>query len=211
MSNQIVKKKRKKMIDFPNSMVLQNIYFLNTEKSKFILIGFDLFKDFKPIIVFRHKNAYVEFTLSDWITLTINENNLNEWKVNNENFECVSIRTKNVCIMKVMKKDNAFVKIENIERNRPTNTIDLDYDEYKKCIEMNTYVQNVMKTFQTNWFEVEDYYNMYVHKCNAQKKFCLDDIEYFCTDNANIDTYRLFKEISIFCTDKLANDVSFMF
>lgn len=208
MTEEYVRRRKKKVDENASTLILSNIYFLTNHNSKFLLIGYSALKDLKPMIVFRHENSCVEFTLSDWVILTSNARTLNDWVIKTDAVENETYITKNVTIKKVVKSTNMFIQISN-NQSKTGNSIFLNFTEYNKCLEMNMFIQNIMRTLQSNWFEIDDYYNFYVHRCNTTKKYVLSEQDFFSVDNANFDVYRLFKEISIFCIDKLQSDVLF--
>lgn len=208
MAEESVRRRKKREHDIPATILLSNIYYLNPNNTKYILIGFSAVKDFKPLIVFCHDNLYVEFILSDWITLTINQQLIESWFAKAEAKTSANIGTKNINIKKTMKSNNPCLQINNCQQPRANNNILLSPSEYSKCIEIDLFIQNVIKSFQSNWFAIEDYYNVYVHKCKAKNVLFLEDNDYFFADNANFDCYRLFKEITYLCKDKLRTDVT---
>lgn len=183
------------------TLLLTNIFFLDPAKPKYILVGYSISNDFRVVIVFCLNKEYIELTLSDWITLTINNEQIIDWYTKNDyNSERRSISTKNILINMAVQLDETYgeLKINNHKELRRNSTIYLDFNEYQKCIEIDTFVQNIVKTYQSNRCAIEDYYNIYVHKCNAKNQKILDDIDYFYANNPNFDCYRLFKEISYF-------------
>lgn len=203
---EVITRKRKEK-NQPPILLLANIYFLNRAHTKFILIGYNALRDFKPVIVFQQDALFVEFTMSDWQILTSNKNHIKSWfsYIDSIN-ETASIVSKNVSIKNVIKLNSMYIQIQNSQRKKP---ILLNADEYHKCTEIDVFVQNVVKTFQFNWFGVQDYYNTFVLKCNAKKTIILNEEDYFEVENCNFDTYRLFKEITYFCNDNLYMDVTF--
>lgn len=201
--------RKKKENNKPPVLLLANIYFLNRSHTKFILIGYNASIDFKPVIVFQQDGSFVEFTLSDWQILTSNKILIENWFTHLDINETTSIVSKNVGIKKAIKLNTMYVQIQNSQRKKPINTILLNTDEYNKCTEIDLFVQNVIKTFQFNWFDIQDYYNTYVLKCNTKKSVILNEEDYFPSENCNFDTYRLFKEISYFCNVNLYSDVTF--
>lgn len=211
MAEEIVKRRKKRFeVELPSTLLLTNIYFLNPIQNKYILIGYSAAKDFKPVIVFCHESSYVEFILSDWSILTKSCILINDWFTKTDINDGLFITTKNIGIKKILKANNTYIQIQNIHHTRQNNNIILNVNEYRKCIEIDLFIQNIWKCFQNNWCGVEDYYNMYVHKCNTKNKLVLDDFEYFFFDSSvGFDCYRLFKEISLFCVDKLQSDVMF--
>lgn len=179
-------------------------------QNKYILIGYSAAKDLKPVIVFCHETSFVEMILSDWIILTKSCNFINDLFTKTDINDGLTIITKNIGIKRILKANNAFIQIQNIHHTRQNDHINLNVSEYRKCIEIDLFVQNIWKCFQANWCSVEDYYNMYVHKCNTLNKLVLDDFDIFFFDhNVGFDCYRLFKEISYFCTERLQSDVMF--
>lgn len=209
MAEEYVRRRRRKFDENLSTLLLSNVYFFGNHNSKFILIGYSAVKDMKPLIVFCYENSYVEFTMSDWIIFTSNSKTLNDWVLKTDPVEHETHITKNVTIKKVVKANNMYIQIQNNNQTRPGNLMLLNYSEYNKCLEMNQFIQNIMRTFQGNWLEIEDYYNYYIHRCNCKKKNVLEEQDFFTIENPNFDVYRLFKEISIFCLDKLQSDVSF--
>lgn len=205
---EVITRKRKEKNQQP-ILLLANVYFLNRMHTKFILIGYNALRDFKPVIVFQQDASFVEFTLSDWQILTSNKNHIENWFLHIDINDTASIVSKNVGIKKAMKLNSMYIQIQNSQIKKPINTILLNVDEYHKCIEIDLFVQNVIKTFQFNWFDVQDYYNTFVLKCNAKKAIILNEEEYFVAENCNFDTYRLFKEITYFCNENLNSDVTF--
>lgn len=159
------------------------------------------------MILFCQENTIVEFTLSDWMTLTSNTTPICDWTIKSDAAEHEIHYTQNVTIKRVVLANNILLQIRN--NHNPKKMLFLNFSEYNKCIEMSLFVQNMMRSMQANWIDIEDYYNFYIQKCNARRKIVLEEQDFFTVDNANFDIYRLFKEISIFCSDKLQSDVMF--
>lgn len=209
MTEESARRRKKKFeLDLPPTLLLSNVYFLNARNSKYILIGYSALKDFKPVIVFCTDGCFVEFILSDWITLIINQQKINQWFASANENEFICIPTKNIVIKNISVSNCLLLEIQNLKQTRSSNSICLNENEYKKCIELDSFIQTLMKNFQSNWWSVEDFYNVYVGLCATNKKFMLDDANYFYSNNTNIDSYRLFKEISYLCSEKLLNDVT---
>lgn len=209
MTEENVRRRRKKLeFEWAPTLLLSNVYFLNATNSKFVLIGYSAAKDFKPVILLCLDGCYVEFILSDWITLMINQQKILDWFANPVENELIFIPTKNMTIKNVVKTNFPMIEIQNLKQTRSSNNIFLNQHEYTKCVEIDSFIQTLMKNYQTNWWSVEDYYNMYVSRCSQNKTFSLSDNEYFYSENNHFDSYRLFKEITLFCTEKLISDVT---
>lgn len=209
MAEETVRRRRKKFeMDQPPTLLLSNVYFLNPLNTRYILIGYSAAKDFKPVILLCQDESYVEFILSDWITLTINHQKITEWFATSAENELIFLPTKNITIKNVLKSTFPHLEIKNLKQTRLSNDICLNEFEYKKCIEIDSFIQTLMRNYQTNWWSVEDYYNVYTSRCSQNKTFALADNDYFHSENNHFDSYRLFKEITFFCSEKLRSDVT---
>lgn len=209
MAEESVRRRKKRgVFEVQSTLLMSNVYFLNPNKTKFILIGYSVLKDFKPVIVFCHDGCYVDFILSDCIALMEKHETINDWFLNKCNNQEVLETTKNIYIKKTLKSNKPFLEIRNIQHRRLNNYILLNSREYTTCHQMEIFIQNILKNYQTNWCVVEEYYNVYVQKCCIKNELVLDDCDYFYPEYTSFDFYKLFKEISIFCKDKLESDVT---
>lgn len=201
-------KSEKTQYGFQPVLVLPNIYFLDQYNTKFILIGYSATNNFNPIIIFAHNLSFVELTLSDWMALTMNDKVADNWFKTIDSVEGKLIKTKNIKVVKKIEKNNPTLQIQKLAPSRSNNYINLNMFEYRKLVEIDSFVQTIMKNLNSNWIQVQDYYNLYVFYCNLKNKTVLDDSDFFTYDDSNFDCLRLFNEISINCRQKLLYDIT---
>lgn len=196
------------------TLLLQYLYFLNSNANKYIAIGLSPENDFRPTIVLASSMSHVVFSVPDWIALFCNYmyEPINQWFDGDESTENQCLIQKNYKISNFKSEDTRLILIENIPQNRLNNSMFLTQEEYRQCIGMDSYVQPLIKQMQTNSNIIRDYFDLYVGYCFCKKKSQLDDDEFFMPfDNTlNLDTYRVFKEIPLICENKIKADLTLM-
>lgn len=200
---------------FPNPTVLQLIYFLNPQK--YISIGYDLKQNFRPVLTFNalstsFPTTFTTFYVSDFVWFGWVNSNIENWFLSGATVaENVLHRSQHIKITPLEVNQTRYILLENLQVKRPNRSVLLSEDEYHRCLELSEYLQMILQTMEQNYGFVKDYFETYVVKCISQKKSSLTDNEFFHTSNpSTFDCYRLFREIPLFCKEKLEIDIEKM-
>lgn len=189
------------------TFLLTNIYFLNNQCTNFVLVGCAPSEKFKPTIIIFLDDSFVELALSDWVALNISNELTHKWFKSDDIKEGLLIKTNNISIEKKIVCRNKVLQIQNLPQISSNNYIELKAEDFQKINEMNTFIQFLMKKLQSHWLVIQDYYNLYIYYCYIKNKNVLDDEDFFVYDEPkDFDSYRLFREISFLCKDKILLD-----
>lgn len=192
-------------------LLLRSVFFLNLECTKNISIGYAIADNCRPMFMLSHDLSYVLLALTDWMVIFLSNLLIQNWYAQvvdvNTNDSCVV--SKNIKLKRVMINGVPLIEIENVPKKSFNNSVLINLREYERCCELDSYLQYLFRQAQQNWIYVDDYYNMYVYYCLLKNKPYLDEEDYFTIIDLpqSIDSYKIYKEISLVCKEKLSVDV----
>lgn len=200
---------RKKFHPRPE-LLLENVLFLNLSFNKIVTVGYSVNENCRPTILLMHNSHFVTLLLTDWLAIFTFNSQIKNWFANdspNSSINETWIACKNIKLTKIHSNHERLIQIESTTQLNCV--IALNSEEYNKCIELDSYIQYLLKQMQHNYIFVDEYYNMYVYYCILNKKSRLSEEEYFLLSNFsnNIDSYRIFSEIPTYCSRKLSSDL----
>lgn len=193
----------------PN-LVLQLVYYLNDMGTKHVAIGFDPLNEFRLTVILSSNYSFVVMSTVDWFTFMLNIPEVHNYFNDIVQLHCSEFKTTKNIIMQKHNGDDKVLQIEDYPRTRSNNMIFLKNEEFTRCLELDAYLQPLIKQLQLYPQLILDYYNLYIYHCQTSNKQTLNDTEYFLPlGNGNLlDSFRLFKEIPIYCREKLDRDLS---
>lgn len=192
-------------------LLLQSLYFINDNVPKHIAVGYSPENDFRPGFILGNNISHVVLGVVDWLALFLVKQQIEEWFAGvTDDTEPFLLATKNIRVSKYNASPNIIV-VENTPRTWSNNQVLLNLREYQKCLELDNLFQPIIKQMQSNAAQIDDYYSLYIFYCMQKRKQTLSDEDYFLpfTTNSSIDTFKLFKEIPLLCSEKLRNDIQF--
>lgn len=213
MENLVKVKKFKKVHKLPEktngiipNLLLSHTYFLNDQHTTYISIGYNI-ESFKPVIILFKNTVYHELSTDVWTTTIFNHLDVIRNHFNREN---------NISFAELPKiSGNCTVKL-TCRNNEPLilftdgcKKIILNSEEWEHVYAVSPFLQSIITWSETNWQDIENYYNLYSLKCFDQKKFSLEMKDFYIPPLIGYNYFnysRLFSEIPIFCKHKIMND-----
>lgn len=195
-------------------LVLQTVYFLNDNHSKYLYFGYDPWCSFQVTIVLASNTSFVRMGVSDWLTLILNITEAYAWFDKHTDDKFGEFKTtKNIKISKFLNGTDHLLEVQNCPRFRTNNNTFLSRDEFTRCIQLDSCFNSSLKQMQLNPQLLDDYFNWYVYHCSVAKKMELDESDFFLPfgNVSSFDSCRLFKEIPIFCKQKLDADLALVY
>lgn len=192
----------------------QTLYFINDQSIKFISIGYSPENDFKPTFILANSSSYVILSVTDWLSLFMMKQEIEKcFAAEKSDKESVLYAMKNITVSKYPfgYHDSTVLLIENTPKTRLNNQVFINLREYSKLLELEPIFQSLLKQMQPNAAPIDDYYNMYAFYCIQKQKQFLSDDEYFLPIISinNVDSFKLFQEIPVICSEKLKKDIQF--
>lgn len=197
--------------EFAPCLLFQTVYFLNNTCNKYLSLGYDVKNGCRPLFTIGTSLGFVTLSTSDWMMLMINKIQIEYWFNNiGDSFEPGLITSKNIQLSQIRNGEQNFIMIENLNATRNNKTVLLSEEEYRKIIDIDSFLFLTVKQMQQNSIMIDEYYNMYIYYCIAKGKKLLTDEDFFPSldlNNANFDLFRLFKEIPLNCREEIERDV----
>ncbi len=195
-------------------LLLSYTYFLNTQHTCYISVGYDV-ETLKLKIILYKNMIYQELKLEDWNLLYKNlttiqnffVNNVKEFIINQDGIIEVDEYANNVIAYKLisLKQKNCLMF-----ETKSTKII-IDDSEWKKLYMLSHFLNSISIWCNLVWKEIEQYYHIYYDKCNLLNVDELPASEFFIPTPASYNSCnfsRLFNEISFLCRDKIRRDRS---
>lgn len=210
--NKIPEKWVKKFIVLQEPVLLLNTtYFLNRNCNRHLILGYSPDNECRPLYILGTASNFVTLSISDWMMLMMSKSQIESWFDNTEDSsEDKTILSKNMKISRYYGPlGGKYIYIENLNCEHINKLVILSEEDFKQCVELDSFLFKYSKQMQVNSVFIDDYYNMYVYYCLSKNINQLSDEDFFPANDLNntIDAYRLFKEIPIICKDKLKIDL----
>lgn len=197
-------------LHFRPNLLLQLVYFLNDTGTKNVTIGFDPMNDFRLTIILASNYSFVVMTSVDWFTFLLNIPEVHNFFHDISQDNCTTFKTtRNILLSKHKGPNDRRLQIEDFPRLRANNVIFLSDEEFNRCLALDSYFQPLIKQLQMYPQMISEYYSLYIYHCQTSKKETLLESDYFLprANENSLDSFRLFKEIPIYCRSKLDTDL----
>lgn len=203
------------------NQLLAYTYFLDSNEKQ-ISIGYDANTLLPTINITHFPSSTIEIIHADWMTLCQHSQNITDllssldmsFKIDlngalSSRYESSFIKGEciSISIFKHIDQNNNCIVIQNLFDN--SSFIKLYINEWKKMSSLFNFINSVLNWYILSTSNIKHFYQQYVKNCAIQNVSTLD--KYFdVEDNLQItfNRSRLFFELPIVCSGKLAYDIS---
>lgn len=194
------------------ALLLSYTYFLNSNHTCYISIGYDV-DTFKLKVIVYKNMINQEWMYEDWDYLYKNSTVIQDKFLGNQkndtNLSDYNIKTnvggnKMSCKVLLLQQDRQAITFKT-----DTSKITMVLAEWMLFYKILNFLNSVIKMYNSVWYEVEQYYNLYYDRCKQLQVDELPQNEYFIpipTTYNCCNFSRLFNEIPILCQKKLQQD-----
>lgn len=193
-------------------LLLSYTYFLNPNHTCYISIGYDV-ETFKLKIILYKNMTNQEWLYEDWDYMYKNSTVIQNKFLEGIKSDTYSNRQG---IGKNDDGNKLSYKVLFLRQDRKVITfktgaikITMTSMEWLEFYKILNFLNSVVKMYNTVWYEVEQYYNLYFDRCNQLQVDELPHSEYFIpipTTYSYCNFSRLFNEIPVLCQKKIQQD-----
>lgn len=202
-----------KIIEAPK-LLLQYKYDLIGSDSKYISIGYSTEPEFKTtVIIFKNEKSFIVLHPSSWkVISSFAREHIDKYfaeKDKNGMKKRIIVNSPSIKVSKMQSNDEFLIKIESIDGKYANKSVTLNEVEWKNCLDLSDYFEDVVEYYNKNCSNIEMYYQNYMVNCVLKGKMKLDKNDFFLPNKpANYNVFRLFYEIPIICENKLKLDLN---
>jgi hypothetical protein len=200
---------RKKKDKDQQQFLLAYTYFLNIDKSTYVIIGYDC-NTFKTSILFGKKSSSVLFSTENWANLYDHIEFINKYTFDSYSSDSNKFHDRSGAVIARITKRKGEKVIEILQDS--TSKVALDLFEWTTLIELIPFLRSVLKWYDIFNNKIENYYKQYLIKCREKNVLKLSSNEFFVPNEITYNYCnfsRLFHELPILCKHKLAMDLCF--